>query len=183
MPSGCTAVAPLIAPQTEALLENLRGQGVLCYLATMPRKATWKERIQRWEPKCSFGQPVAPAALASAERSLGVALPEDLKKLLCECDGFTEPTGGFHLVWPAQQIESENLQFRSNPDFRELYMPFDHLLFFGEAGDGDQFAFPICDGAVRRADVFVWNHEDDSRSWVAPRLETYVEWWLGARIP
>jgi hypothetical protein len=28
----------------------------------------------------------------------------------------------------------------------------------------------------------VWNHEDDSRTWVAPNLAKYLEWWLTGRI-
>ena len=51
-----------------------------------------------------------------------------------------------------------------------------------DAGNGDQFAFVVLDGEVRRDDIFVWNHEDDSRSWVAPRLEAFYEWWLIGRI-
>jgi hypothetical protein len=33
-----------------------------------------------------------------------------------------------------------------------------------------------------RQDIFVWDHETDSRTWVAPRLEEYLEWWLDGRI-
>ncbi|MFE4588193.1 SMI1/KNR4 family protein [Streptomyces laurentii] len=52
-------------------------------------------------------------------------------------------------------------------------MPFDSLLFFADAGNGDLFALlPRID----RPDVFVWNDEDDSRTWAAPSLATYLEW-------
>lgn len=27
-----------------------------------------------------------------------------------------------------------------------------------------------------------WNHEDDSSSWVAPDLVTYLTWWLDGTI-
>ena len=74
------------------------------------------------------------------------------------------------------------VKFRSKTDFRQLYMPFDSLLFFADPGNGDQFAFPIQSSSIRRADVFVWNHEDDSRTWVAPSLEKYLEWWLDGTI-
>ena len=69
--------------------------------------------------------------------------------------------------------------FRRDPEFARLYMPFEPLLFFADAGNGDQFAFVIRD---RPADVFVWDHESDSRSMVAPGLATYLEWWLDGRI-
>ncbi|MDD9943430.1 MAG: SMI1/KNR4 family protein [Myxococcales bacterium] len=61
-------------------------------------------------------------------------------------------------------------------------MPFDHLVFFADAGNGDQFALAVRGGQIRSPDVFVWNHEDDSRSWAAPDVRTYVEWWMTGRI-
>ena len=48
--------------------------------------------------------------------------------------------------------------------------------FFADAGNGDQFAFGIIDKKIRNRDIFVWNHENDSREWVAPSLEKYLEW-------
>jgi hypothetical protein len=69
--------------------------------------------------------------------------------------------------------------FRRDPDFARLYMPFQPLLFFADAGNGDQFAFVMRD---RPTDVFVWDHESDSRQMVAPRLATYLEWWLDPRV-
>ncbi|WSL80461.1 SMI1/KNR4 family protein [Kitasatospora sp. NBC_01266] len=58
-------------------------------------------------------------------------------------------------------------------------MPFDPLLFFADAGNGDLFALLP---RIGRPDVFVWNHEDDSRTWVAPSLAKYLEWWLTGQI-
>lgn len=57
-------------------------------------------------------------------------------------------------------------------------MSFDQLLFFADAGNGDQFAFSM----LGRFDVFAWDHETDSRTNVAPDLATYLEWWLDGRI-
>jgi hypothetical protein len=57
-----------------------------------------------------------------------------------------------------------------------LYMPFDHLLFFGDYGGGDQFAFPIhADGEIHKLDIFRWDHETDARSWYAGGLEQFFE--------
>ena len=61
-------------------------------------------------------------------------------------------------------------------------MPFDPLLFFADAGNGDQFAFPITTAGARN-DVFVWTHEDDSRRWYAASLDKYVAWWLSGDHP
>ena len=131
----------------------------------------WRELIGRTSP-ATFAPPAGPANLKAAEAALGGPLPSALADLLRETDG-VEGEYGEGLVWPVERLVEDNLMFWSNPDFRELYMPFDPLLFFADAGNGDQFAF------VRtppRDDVFVWNHEDDSRTWVAPDLEHYLEW-------
>lgn len=50
-------------------------------------------------------------------------------------------------------------------------MPFDSLVFFGDNGGGDQFAFARLPD---RPDVFVWEHETDSRYVVAGSLAQYV---------
>jgi hypothetical protein len=39
----------------------------------------------------------------------------------------------------------------------------------------------VLNGKIRRDDIFVWNHEDDSRSWLVPNLRTYFEWCLGTQ--
>jgi hypothetical protein len=54
--------------------------------------------------------------------------------------------------WYGRLSESQRTTSRSaaNTDFKELYMPFDCLLFFADAGNGDQFGYPICDGVIRR---------------------------------
>jgi hypothetical protein len=142
---------------------------------------SWRELVQRLTPDCEFSPPAPAARIAAAERTLGAALPTALRSLLLESDGIAGQYG-LGLVWPVERIAADNLAFRSNPDFRRLYMPFDPLLFFADAGNGDQFAFCVLAGEVRKADVFVWNHEDDSRAWAAPSLERYLEWWLSGRL-
>ena len=137
----------------------------------------WRELLRRWSPEASLGPPASPGRIQEVEAALGVGLPAELAGLLLECDG-VDGRHGLGLVWPSARIIGDNLAFRANPEFAELYMPFDPLLFFADAGNGDQFAFVITAGKVRRPDVFAWDHEDDSRRWVAPSLETYLEWWL-----
>ncbi len=52
-------------------------------------------------------------------------------------------------------------------------MPFDCLLFFADGGNGDLFGYSILNGIVQRDDIYVWNHENDSRTWVAPSLKIF----------
>jgi hypothetical protein len=148
--------------------------------AKMARRS-WRNLIERLTPDCEFSPPATIAQIASVERSLGVALPSHLRALLLESNGVAGQYG-LGLVWPVERIEADNREFRSNPDFRDLYMPFDPLLFFADAGNGDHFAFRVLAGEVRSEDVFAWNHEDDSRSWAVPSLERYLEWWLSGKI-
>jgi len=108
-----------------------------------------------------------------------VALPGDLTSLLSETNGVTDRYGA-GLIWSTDRVISDNQSFRES--FAELYMPFDALLFFADAGNGDQFAFPLT-SAGARDDVFVWDHESDSRRWYASSLEQYLTWWLGGDHP
>jgi hypothetical protein len=136
----------------------------------------WKDFLESLGIECEFTSPAVASDLDKAASKLGVAIPEDLRELLRESNGVIGEYG-LGLIWPLEKIVEDNLRFRGDPSFHAIYMPFNSLLFFADAGNGDQFAFPIhADGAVHRPDVFAWNHEDDSRNWVAPSLRTYLEW-------
>ncbi|MFF2502635.1 SMI1/KNR4 family protein [Streptomyces sp. NPDC058067] len=135
----------------------------------------WRELASEF-PDVELQDPAAPDSLAAIEEQLGQPLPEALRQLLLETDGI-EADYGTEVAWTAEKILEENRSFRSDEEFRSLYMPFDALMFFGDNGGGDQFAF------VRtpdRDDVFVWDHETDSRIWVAPSLERYLRSALGS---
>lgn len=136
---------------------------------------SWKALVDRLAQDAKWQKPAAPALLAGLNRALGVDVPDQLSELLLESNGLIADYGS-GVIWPVGHIEKQNLEFRSNADFRELFMPFDHLLFFADDGGGNQFCFAIDgDGAIRRLDVFRWDHETDSREWYAGRLEQYLE--------
>ena len=141
----------------------------------------WKELVQTHCADCQFAEPADGAHLTRLQKALGVSLPDELRHLLLESDGVVG-RHGVDLIWNAERIRTDNLAFRSNKDFSQLYMPFDHLLFFADAGNGGQFAFAVLAGVIRNPDVFAWNHENDSRVWVASSLAKYLEWWLTGRI-
>lgn len=139
----------------------------------------WRELVERLYPIHEFRPGATDAALTDAERRLAIELPSDLRRLLAESDGVLGEYG-LGLVWPVARIVEDNLSFRSNADFRDLYMAFDQQLFFGDAGNGDQFAFSLV-GVLWDKNVFAWDHENDSRTWVAPDLSRYLEWWANGR--
>jgi hypothetical protein len=141
----------------------------------------WKQHIQAICAQASFSEPVEEQALSAAETQLGMPLPPALRELLAESNGVR---GEYDLafIWPIERIVADNRLFREDESFRDLYMPFDGLLFFADAGNGDQFAFAVAGGQVRRPDIFVWNHEEDSRRWLAKDLRDYLEGWISGRI-
>ncbi|MFF7310304.1 SMI1/KNR4 family protein [Streptomyces sp. NPDC008137] len=135
----------------------------------------WRESLEDlvtgpWRP------PAPCATLHAVETSLGRPLPPALRSLLLETDGMEGPYGE-DIVWPADRILNDNLAFRTRPEFRLLYRPFDPLLFFGDNGGGDQFAFIQSLGV---GSVHVWDHETDERGLVAPDLDSYLRKALGS---
>jgi hypothetical protein len=141
----------------------------------------WRKLIQRLEPEATFFPGATPTQIAEVEAALAISLPDDLRNLLTESNGVF---GAYelNLIWSVDQIQTRNREMRTAAHFREIYMPFDPLLFFADAGNGDQFAFRILQGAIRKPNIFVWNHEDDSRTWAAPSLALYIEWWLSGKL-
>ncbi|MFD4345844.1 SMI1/KNR4 family protein [Streptomyces coelicoflavus] len=129
----------------------------------------WRESIERF-PSALPRNPAKPHVLERVERLLEIALPAELKAFLSESDGLLDEYGT-EVVWSAERILGDNLAFRKDDQYRSLYLPFDSLLFFGDNGGGDQFAFtcrPPRDG------VLVWDHETDERALVSPTLESFV---------
>lgn len=138
----------------------------------------WTEVVAALPGTAVFQSPAPESSLIRCATVLGHPLPTDLADLLRESNGI-EGEYGDGLIWSAERIASENQSLREDAELATLYMPFDPLLFFADAGNGDLFALlPRID----RPDVFVWNHEDDSRTWVAPSLAKYLEWWLTGQI-
>ena len=58
---------------------------------------------------------------------------------------------------------------------------FGSLVFFGQLGNGDLFGHPVLPKRVRD-DVFVWDHEDDSRNWYAPDVSHALSRFFAAAV-
>lgn len=141
----------------------------------------WRELISGLCDQCGFHPPAIAQDIQTAEKALHVNFPDSLRDLLLETNGVTGDQVGSRFILSVGDIQKENLDFRSVPTYAKVYMPFDALLFFADAGNGDYFAFPIVSSGTRN-DVFVWNHEDDSRYWVAPNLKIFIERWLTGEL-
>ncbi|MFZ4154862.1 SMI1/KNR4 family protein [Streptomyces pseudogriseolus] len=135
----------------------------------------WRDLIESF-PSAESDGPADPSLLDRIESELGQSLPSDLRSFLLESDGLTDEYGT-DVVWSSQRILDDNRNFRGDEQFRSLYMPFDSLMFFGDNGGGDQFAFVR---VPERNEVFVWDHETDSRNLVSPNLESYLRSVLGS---
>ncbi|MEU8545568.1 SMI1/KNR4 family protein [Streptomyces roseoverticillatus] len=130
----------------------------------------WQELISGLNSASEVGPPASRSVIDAIEAGLGQAVPDDLKNLLLEVNGVVDEYGT-DLIWSAERILEDNASFRVNSSFADLYDSFDSMLFFGDNGGGDQFAF------LRnpdRSEVFVWDHETDERRMVTDSLERYV---------
>lgn len=135
-----------------------------------------RDQIAAWGT-AEFREPAPPEAIQTAEDKLGAPLPSELRELLGETDGVVGEYG-LGLVWTAERIGDDNARFRADPDFSDLYLPFEGLVFFSDAGNGDQFAVSLR-GAQ---DVYAWNHEDDSRVWVASTILEFLRRWMTGEL-
>ncbi|SEG81253.1 SMI1 / KNR4 family (SUKH-1) [Thermomonospora echinospora] len=136
----------------------------------------WRELIERHTSQARFASPATKQALYRAEETLGHLLPDDLAELLGETDGVVDGNG-YNLVFSAEQLVQGNVEMRTYPALKRLYMSFDQLLFFSDVPrDGNLFAYALVPEG--RPDIFVWDHRTDNRRRVAPSLEHFIEAWL-----
>ena len=141
----------------------------------------WREIIIAMDPYSKFFPGTTTDQIITLEMALSIKLPEELKNLLSESNG-VRGEYDLRLLWSAEGIVQENLEMRTNVAYLENYMPFENLLFFADAGNGDMFAFSIIQGVIKRPVIFVWDHEDDSRRCIAYSLQSFVERWLSGKL-
>ena len=150
----------------------------------------WQELVENLPKKdvesgYEFYPPVAPGVVLQFSRSFPYEIPEELGELYEQTNGICETWRDIvmgTLIWPLERVIEENLSIRVDVTYRDIYMPFNHFLFFADSGCGDLFGFVVLNGQVQDNKIFVWNHEDDSRTWVAPSLKTFLEWWKEGKI-
>ncbi|MFC5603529.1 SMI1/KNR4 family protein [Sporosarcina koreensis] len=134
----------------------------------------WKDYISAISKEYSFKQPASNREITQINEVLSVELPKKLLELFSETNGVFD-SFNFPLIWSTSQIVKDNSFFRNFKDYKDIYMPFDHLLFFSDNGCGDLFGYRILNGSIQTEDIYVWNHEDDSRMWVASSLELFIK--------
>lgn len=139
----------------------------------------WRELVLQHDPSAICAPGASEDEIATAEQSLGVSFPADLRALLSEANGIVGKYGP-HYIWSIATIVESNLEMRQNSWHQENDMPFDHLLFFANAGvDGILFAFPIRRHIITTpSPVYHWEPIEDNRIWAAISLEDYLIRWL-----
>lgn len=142
----------------------------------MPKetRTTWRKAVKRLVADAEMARPASARALASIKTDLSQTAPLELRALLLEANGVTA-ADGVKLIWGIADIVSRNRAFRSREQFDgNLYGPFDSVLLFGEAGNGDLFGYDMGARATKRPPIIKWDHETDERDRVASGLEEYL---------
>ncbi|MEV0578053.1 SMI1/KNR4 family protein [Streptomyces sp. RTGN2] len=141
----------------------------------------WNELITQHAgtDEVEFTAPATDDALREAVELLGHPLPDMLASVLRESNGILGEDG-FHLVSPLETIIQTNLELRRS--FSDQYMAFDQLVFFSDIpGNGDLFGIVLVPG--QHDQVFLWEHETDSRRWAAPSVDEFLKRWLNGVLP
>jgi hypothetical protein len=104
---------------------------------------------------------------------LKIEIPSELTELLRDFNGLTV----YHSlsIWSIEEMIETNSEYWQEDFLPDLYMPFKPMFFFADAGNGDLFAYRILDGQIPYSDIYAWNHENDSRIWVASNLRDFVK--------
>jgi hypothetical protein len=78
--------------------------------------------IGELHPGPEFLPGATPEELTAVERELGVRLPQGLTELLGESNGVLVDFGQ-HLIWSTDEITRRNREMRTDPQYRENYLP------------------------------------------------------------
>lgn len=143
----------------------------------------WTSWLQGFDEsvRIRLADPVDALVLARAEHQLGLTLPGDLRSLLAETDGIADASD-VELVWAAERIAEENLGLRRDDATPAVPRGGGDLLFFGDTGSTDLFAYRITGGLVTEPDVYLWKYLAGSARWVASDLQALLDAWFSREL-
>ena len=151
-------------------------------------ESTWKEKIEQaqttGEVRYAFEPPITSLEKKEFLYKLKINFPKHLLGLYEESNGVIAMLDHIiigDLIWPSRKVVEENLKFRRDKNINDIYAPFNDFLFFADAGSGDQFAFKITSN-FPGPEIYAWDHEDDSRTQIAPTLEDFLTGWISGNI-
>jgi cell wall assembly regulator SMI1 len=134
------------------------------------RNMGWRDKINLCFPACKLSNPAPKALILDSESKLGRTLPADLVALLSESNGFTTARGD-SVIEPIDYIISDTLDLWS---YEDLYIAPKTMVAFGGPGDGDRYFFPILPNGEYKDEVYLWDHETDSRKWISQSLADFL---------
>ena len=130
----------------------------------------WNSLINKYKDENSFIKVNSPSnnkEIVAAEEELNVIFPQELKELLLELNGDNV------LLHSVQQIVENTIMTRRC--LGEYYEGLTQLLFIGGNGCGDYYSYIITDGIIVSNKIIRWEHEDNSRIFVANGLAELIE--------
>lgn len=139
----------------------------------------WKDLIQNISTECVYGEPASIEDIEVLEKLFSIQIPKELRSLLYETNGVNDGYG-CSLIWSIEKIIRENLNLGDRME--DVYIPFNNLLFFADAGNGDMFGYSTSDRSINQHDIYVWNYENNQRAQIAPSLKHFIEDWISGKL-
>jgi SMI1-KNR4 cell-wall len=133
---------------------------------------SWKELASKCIDTPRFRKPVTAETVSKAESVLGRSLPKELISIYHETDGIFDATGA-NIVSSLSDMVDDNLDLWGK-GYEDVYMSLTSLFAFGGPGNGDRFFIPITPNGNYRRGVYLWNHENDSRTWLANGIKDFL---------
>ncbi|WP_315968170.1 SMI1/KNR4 family protein [Priestia megaterium] len=128
---------------------------------------------------CVYGEPASIEDIEVLEKLFSIQIPKELRNLLYETNGVND-SYGYSLIWSIEKIIRENLNLGER--LEDIYLPFNNLLFFSDARNGDMFGYSISDRSIKQNDIYLWNHGNNEQTQIAPSLNDFVEDWISGKL-
>ena len=139
----------------------------------------WKDLIQNISTGCIYGEPASIEDIEVLEKLFSIQIPKELRNLLYETNGIND-SYGYSLIWSIEKITRENLNLGER--LEDVYLPFNNLLFFADARNGDMVGYSISDRSIKQNDIYLWNHRNNEQTQIAPSLNDFVEDWIRGKL-
>ncbi|WP_080967616.1 SMI1/KNR4 family protein [Priestia megaterium] len=135
--------------------------------------------MQNISTGCIYGEPASIEDIEVLEKLFSIQIPKELRSLLYETNGVND-SYGYSLIWSIEKIIRENLNLGER--LEDIYLPFNNLLFFADARNDDMFGYSISDRSIKQNDIYLWNHENNEQTQIAPSLNDFVEDWISGKL-
>lgn len=116
-----------------------------------------------------------------AQEKLNKNFPNELKNFYLISNGLSEYMTEIgkigELIWNIDRLVEENCSYQNAKLYQDIYKSFENILFFGDAGNGDNFGYLVPNNII-----ISWNHENDERVIISSSLKEFVISWINNEI-